>query len=66
LKNLGISLLNKWDSHFSVSWDVGHVKFFSVKTLREIFEDEGFSDIKFRFVGRFPAFWKSMICIGKK
>jgi len=65
-KNLAISLLNKWDDHFSVFWDVGHIKFFSVKTLKKMLEDEGFNDIRFRFSGRLPAFWKSIICIGKK
>lgn len=65
LKNLAISLLNKWDNHFSVSWDVGHIKFFSVSTLRKMLVREGFNDISFRFSGRLPAFWKSMICIGK-
>ena len=33
-KNLLISLLNLNDSHYTVLWKHGHIKFFSVKTLR--------------------------------
>jgi 2-polyprenyl-3-methyl-5-hydroxy-6-metoxy-1,4-benzoquinol methylase len=66
LKNLAISLFNKWDRHFSVEWDIGHVKFFSVKTLKRVLEDEAFRNIRFEFAGRIPAFWKSMVCISKR
>lgn len=62
-KNLALSLVNGWDRHFSVMWDVGHVKFFSPVTLKHMLNGEGFVNVTFKFVGRFPGFWKSMICV---
>ena len=62
-KNLALSILNKWDNHFSVMWDVGHVKFFSPVTLKQMLSEEGLVNVRFKFVGRFPGFWKSMICV---
>lgn len=32
LKNLTLSLLNKWDSHMSPLWHRGHIKLWSKKT----------------------------------
>jgi hypothetical protein len=50
------------DRHFNPLWDGGHVKFFSVETLNALLKQEGFADIDFKFAGRFPYFWKSMLC----
>ncbi|MDJ0795459.1 MAG: class I SAM-dependent methyltransferase [Calothrix sp. MO_167.B12] len=61
-KNLTLAILGKTDQHFSPLWDGGHVKFFSVNTLNQLLEEEGCEDIKFKFAGRFPYFWKSMLC----
>lgn len=61
-KNLALSLFNKWDNHFSVSWDVGHLRFFSSKTLKKMLEQEGFFNIRFKYSGRFFGVWKDMIC----
>lgn len=61
-KNLVLALSGKMDHHFHVLWDGGHIKFFSVKTLSELLETEGYSDLEFKFVGRFPYLWKSMLC----
>ena len=36
LKNVAISLTGKWDSHHSVDWHGGHIKFFSVPSLTEL------------------------------
>jgi len=66
LKNLLLSIFNRWDRHFSVQWDVGHVKFFSVKSLRSLLAEESFGEIGFNFAGRFPYVWKSMICSCKQ
>jgi SAM-dependent methyltransferase len=66
LKNVAISVLNKWDQHHTVHWPGGHIKFFSVKTLSELVANAGFSGIHFRFYGRAPWLWKNMICISTK
>lgn len=62
LKSLVIALLGKMDQHFSPLWDGGHVKFFSVTTLKALLESEGYTDITFKFSGRLPYLWKSMLC----
>ncbi len=66
LKNLFLSLLNKWDNHFNVLEDGWHIKFFSTYTLRKLLYEEGFIDIEFCFGGRLPFLWKSMICRASK
>ena len=55
-KNLVLSLSGKMDAHFHVLWDGGHIKFFSVKTLRSLLKAEGYTDINFQFAGRYPFF----------
>jgi hypothetical protein len=47
-KNLVISLLNRWGAHHDVSWDCGHIKFFSRKTLARLLGEEGFEPVAFR------------------
>ena len=66
IKNLVLSLLNKWDNHFTVFWDGGHIKFWSKKTLEKLLIEAGFKIISFHGVGRFPYLWKSMIIVAKK
>lgn len=66
LKNLLISLLNKWDSHFGVDWDGGHVKFFSNSSLEKMLRESGFKNINFENAGRAPYLWKSIVCSAKK
>ena len=61
LKNLVLALAGKIDQHFNPLWDGGHVKFFSVATLTDLLESEGYTDIKFKFSGRLPLLWKSML-----
>jgi 2-polyprenyl-6-hydroxyphenyl methylase/3-demethylubiquinone-9 3-methyltransferase len=65
-KNLALSLSGKMDDHFTALWDYGHIKFWSMKTLRILFQERGFSDISFVRVGRIPLLAKSMIAIAKK
>ena len=62
LKNLLISIFNKWDKHFTVHREGGHIKFFSRVTLYEALQKAGFSDCRFRGAGRLPYVWKSMVC----
>jgi 2-polyprenyl-3-methyl-5-hydroxy-6-metoxy-1,4-benzoquinol methylase len=62
LKNLALSLLGGMDRHLTALWDGGHIKFFSVDTLSQLLETEGFTDLQFRFTGRAPYLWKAMLC----
>lgn len=66
LKNLAISILNKWDAHHGVHWDGGHIKFFSEKTLRKLVVQHGFQHASFHFYGRMPLLWKHMICVAQR
>ena len=65
LKNLAISLLGGWDSHHGVHWDGGHIKFFSVPTLRTLVASR-FEVQRFEYFGRVRGLWKNMICIATK
>jgi 2-polyprenyl-3-methyl-5-hydroxy-6-metoxy-1,4-benzoquinol methylase len=61
LKNLMLSIFNKWDSHLDPLWLGGHIKLWSKKTLTNALTNAGFTIINFRGCGRIPYFWKSMI-----
>lgn len=65
LKNLALSLLNKWDMHHTALWHGGHIKFWSRSTLTQLLEQNGFQVVGFHGVGRFPFLWKSMILVAK-
>jgi SAM-dependent methyltransferase len=66
LKNLALALTDRWDRHFGVDWDGGHIKFFSRKTLAKMASNTGFVNLRFFPVGRFPGLWKSMILVAQK
>lgn len=66
LKNLVLSLCGKMDDHFTALWDHGHIKFWSMNSLRSLLGEAGFRDISFVRVGRVPPLAKSMIAIAKK
>ena len=66
LKNLALALAGKLDAHFGSLWDGGHIKFFSVATLRQLLSEAGFQDIHFIRVGRIPPLAKSMVAIARK
>jgi len=61
LKNLSLSLFNKWDNHLSPGWHGGHIKFWSKATLSNLLTQAGFTVTAFKGCGRIPYFWKSMI-----
>ncbi len=65
LKNLMLSIFNKWDSHLGPTWHGGHIKFWSRKTLSKLLIDKGFSIVDFKGCGRMPYFWKSMVIKAK-
>jgi 2-polyprenyl-3-methyl-5-hydroxy-6-metoxy-1,4-benzoquinol methylase len=66
LKNLATSVLNRWDRHFDVDSDGGHIKFFSKETLAEMVLQAGFKNPGIHGVGRLPWLWKSMIMVAEK
>ena len=66
LKNLAISLLNKWDSHHHPLTDGGHIKFWSRKSLAQLIQAEGFKVLEFYGAGRLRFLWKSMIIVAQE
>jgi 2-polyprenyl-3-methyl-5-hydroxy-6-metoxy-1,4-benzoquinol methylase len=62
IKNLAISILGKWDYHHAALSNLGHIKFFSRKSLSQLLLEEGFLPTKFKFAGRLPLLWESMLC----
>ena len=66
LKNLAMAVSGKLDKHFTVTWDCGHIKFFSVRTLTEMVAKQGFHNIRFKFSGRVPYLWKSMVLCARR
>jgi len=66
LKNLAISLVDGWDRHHTVDWECGHIKFFSRRTLSALFASSGFREVRFRYAGRVPLLWKSMVCVASR
>ena len=66
LKNLILALTNRFDDHWHPLRDYGHVKFFSRRTLSQLFVESGFHEIRFATAGRIPAIACSMIVSGRK
>jgi 2-polyprenyl-3-methyl-5-hydroxy-6-metoxy-1,4-benzoquinol methylase len=66
LKNLALAASGGLDRHFTALWDNGHIKFWSIKTLRSLLTEAGFDRIDFQRVGRIPPLAKSMIAIARK
>jgi 2-polyprenyl-3-methyl-5-hydroxy-6-metoxy-1,4-benzoquinol methylase len=65
-KNVTLALTGKMDAHFTALWDYGHIKFWSIETLRSLLQETGFQDITFIRVGRIPILAKSLIAIARK
>ncbi|RWY57345.1 class I SAM-dependent methyltransferase [Mucilaginibacter gilvus] len=61
VKNLLLSLANKWDEHMSPLWLGGHIKMWSAKTLGQLLNGKGFTVTQFEGCGRIPYLWMSMI-----
>lgn len=66
VKNLVMAATGKLDAHFTALWEGGHIKFFSRKTLAQLFANAGMEEIAFERVGRIPPLAKSMICAYRK
>jgi len=65
LKNLILSIFNKWDSHLNPLWLGGHIKMWSAKTLSGVLTNNGFTVTGFKGCGRIPYLWKSMLIKAK-
>ena len=65
-KNLALSVLGAMDNHFTALWRHGHIKFFSIKTLKKLISFYKFEIIDIKFSGRFYPLSSSMIFILKK
>jgi len=65
-KNLVMALSGRMDDHFTVLWDHGHIKFWSIATLSELLRETGFLNPEFSRVGRIPALAKSMFVVAQK
>lgn len=66
LKNLALSLFNKWDTHADPLWDGGHIKLWSRHTLNRLLSETGFENLQFRGAGRLPWLWMTMLISGDK
>jgi 2-polyprenyl-3-methyl-5-hydroxy-6-metoxy-1,4-benzoquinol methylase len=64
VKNLALALCGKFDQHWHPLRDYGHVKFFSSKTLRLLFNEQRFSIDEEARAGRIPIFARSMLMRG--
>jgi 2-polyprenyl-6-hydroxyphenyl methylase/3-demethylubiquinone-9 3-methyltransferase len=62
-KNLALSIAGKWDVHLNPLWDGGHIKFFSIRSMRSLLEEAGLSPLRFERAGRIPLFAKSMVAV---
>lgn len=63
-KNIAYAVFNKWDLVHSPLWDGGHIKFFSRKSLHDLFKQEGFADFEWAYVRNvnYPIFRMAVYC----
>jgi 2-polyprenyl-3-methyl-5-hydroxy-6-metoxy-1,4-benzoquinol methylase len=65
-KNLALAITNKFDNHWHPLRDFGHVKFFSKRTLLQLFEESDFDVHDWLTVGRTRLLPCSMIVSAQK
>ena len=65
-KNLILSIFNLMDKHFTALWSHGHIKFFSVKTFKQLISNYKFEIVDIKYSGRFYPLSASMIFLLKK
>lgn len=61
LKNLAVVASGRFDRHFDPLWEGGHLHFFSIPKLREMFRRAGFRSAEFHRVGRIAMLAKSVV-----
>jgi 2-polyprenyl-6-hydroxyphenyl methylase/3-demethylubiquinone-9 3-methyltransferase len=66
VKNVALALSGDMDKHFTALWDHGHVKFWSVQTLTQLFTEVGLERTQVHRVGRIRVLAKSMILVFQK
>jgi 2-polyprenyl-6-hydroxyphenyl methylase/3-demethylubiquinone-9 3-methyltransferase len=66
IKNLALSLTNKWDKHLDPFFPGTMVRFFSQKTFTRLWLEAGFDDVTIVRTGRVPVIAKSMVAILRK
>ena len=64
-KNLALAVTGRFDRHFTALWEGGHIKFWSIATLRALLLDAGFTEVSFERVGRIPPLAKAMIAVAR-
>lgn len=61
IKNLLLSLANRWDKHMDPFFPGAWTRFFSERTFRRLWVEAGFRNIKIHRAGRFRAVAHSMV-----
>jgi 2-polyprenyl-3-methyl-5-hydroxy-6-metoxy-1,4-benzoquinol methylase len=61
LKNLALAFFNAMDKHYTALWIGGHIKFWSIRSLTELLNEQNFKIIEFKGCGRVPYLWESML-----
>lgn len=65
LKTLAVVASGRFDSHFDPLWEGGHLKFFTIRKLRALFDELGFTSYELHRIGRVPIFAKSVIAVAR-
>jgi len=65
LKNLMLSIFDRWDTHIDPLWQGGHIKFWSKKSITKLLSQRGFEVTAFRGCGRLPYLWMTMMIKAK-
>lgn len=67
IRNLVLSLANRWDHHHNPLWDGGHIKFFSKATLEQLWAEGGFTDFQWGQIrsSRMPLMPMYLYCTAK-
>jgi len=63
IKNLLIVAFGRFDAHVGALWDYGHIKFWSIRTLRTLLVESGFEPPQMIRVGRIPLLAKSLVAV---
>ena len=67
VKNLALAISNRTDRALTALWEGGHIKHFSYRTLRTLFEQAGAEFISFHGCGRgIPGLWNGMLMAFRK
>jgi hypothetical protein len=59
-------MTGKLDAHVTALRDLGHMKFWSRRTLTELLKESAFEVERFQGIGRVPFLWKIMVLVATK